>query len=237
MEQSIKLVGAALVNRPLNRWGVRNILHSAWKDLGQVDIKSVCDNLYIISVSDESVAKKILSQVPWGVMKNFFSVKRWPQELALEEIQLEMVPFWVQLRGIPLGLSSEANVRQLVQGAGEFIELEDPSITCGFLHVRLLVNTLNPLVPGCWLSRGPNTETWVEFRYERLHDFCYLCGRIDHVNTECSFEPSRGGQRQPLYGIQRVLNVWLLSAWGKKDVQVLFDEGDLMTRNSLGKGL
>lgn len=62
----------------------------------------------------------------------------------------------------------------------------------GFLQTKVIVNTTNPFVTGCWLFRGQDTETWVEFRYERLQDFCYRCGRIGHVNTECTFEPSRG---------------------------------------------
>lgn len=32
MEQGVKLMRAALVNKTLNKWGVRNILRSAWKD-------------------------------------------------------------------------------------------------------------------------------------------------------------------------------------------------------------
>lgn len=93
MEQGVKLVGAVLVNRQLNRWGVRNILRSSWKAFGEIEVKWVRDNLYIITVPDESVAATILNQVPWVVMKQNFSVKRWPQELALEKIRLESVLF------------------------------------------------------------------------------------------------------------------------------------------------
>lgn len=98
-EQGIKLVGAVLVNRNLNKWGVRNIRRSSWKDLGEIDVKLVRDNTYIITVPDQSVAEKILSQVHWAVMKQKFSVKRWPQNLALEEVPVEFVPFWIQIWG------------------------------------------------------------------------------------------------------------------------------------------
>nr|XP_028964584.1 uncharacterized protein LOC114827109 [Malus domestica] len=71
--------------------------------------------------------------------------------------------------------------------------MEDPAKARGFLRVRVLVNSENPLVLGCWLKMEVNRETWVEFRYERLQDFCYHCGRIDHINTECSFAANMGG--------------------------------------------
>ncbi|KAM1568938.1 hypothetical protein ACFX10_034117 [Malus domestica] len=71
--------------------------------------------------------------------------------------------------------------------------MEDPAKARGFLRVRVLVNSENSLVLGCWLKREVNRETWVEFRYERLQDFCYRCGRIDHVNTEYSYAANMGG--------------------------------------------
>ncbi|KAM1006103.1 hypothetical protein ACFX15_002797 [Malus domestica] len=86
MEHGVKLVGEALVARKLNKWGIRNIFRSAWQDFGEVDIKWVRDNLFVITVQDEDMATKILAQVPWAVMKQNFSVKKWPPELALEEV-------------------------------------------------------------------------------------------------------------------------------------------------------
>lgn len=56
-------------------------------------------NTFIITVRDEEVASRILQSVPWAVMKHNFVVKRWPLELALEEVQMEIVLFWVQIRG------------------------------------------------------------------------------------------------------------------------------------------
>ncbi|XP_070665151.1 uncharacterized protein [Malus domestica] len=50
----------------------------------------------------------------------------WAQELALEEIQLHLVPFWVQIRGVPLYLITEENARRLarngVAGYGEWMK-------------------------------------------------------------------------------------------------------------------
>ncbi|KAM0987808.1 hypothetical protein ACFX13_012069 [Malus domestica] len=64
VETGIKLVGSVLADKPLNRWGVRNILRAAWKSYGDIEIKWVKDNTFIISVPDERVAGKILDQVP-----------------------------------------------------------------------------------------------------------------------------------------------------------------------------
>ncbi|KAM0977288.1 hypothetical protein ACFX2I_020017 [Malus domestica] len=98
MENGVKLVGLALTNRPLNMWGIRNILSSAWKVFGEVNIKWVRDNMFIIVVQDESMASKIIDQMPWAVMKKNFVVKKWNPALALEEVEMEIVPFWIQIR-------------------------------------------------------------------------------------------------------------------------------------------
>ncbi|XP_048435342.1 uncharacterized protein LOC125475077 [Pyrus x bretschneideri] len=188
MERGIKLVGTALTNKVLNKWGIRNILRAAWKEMGDFEVKWAHGNTFIITVQDESSAERILSQVPWAVMKQNFSVKRWPADLAIEEIPMELVPFWVQIRGVPLCLCTGTNVRRLAKEIGEVLEIEDLAKARGFLRVRVMVNTKMPLAKGCWIPRESNKDSWIEFRYERLQDFCYKCGRIGHANTECSFE-------------------------------------------------
>ncbi|KAM2163455.1 hypothetical protein ACFX1Q_041140 [Malus domestica] len=193
MEQGIKLVGMALVSKTLNKWGIRNILRSSWQRWGEIEIKWVKENTFVIKVKDESTAAKIIDQVPWAVMKQNFVVKRWPSELALEEIDMQRISFWIQIRGVPPFLSSEANIKQLASKIGKVQIVEDPAKSRGFFRVKVEVDTNYPLTTGCWLPRDNNKESWIEFRYERLQDFCYRCGRIGHPNTECHFEAVKGG--------------------------------------------
>lgn len=97
MEHGVKLVGKVLAKRILNKWGVRNILRSAWKEFGEVDVKWVRENVFVITVQDETMARRILDQVPWAVMKKNLSVKKWLSHLALQEVKMALVPFWVQI--------------------------------------------------------------------------------------------------------------------------------------------
>ncbi|KAM0956247.1 hypothetical protein ACFX2A_025041 [Malus domestica] len=193
MEQGIKLVGMALVSKTLNKWGIRNILRSSWQRWGEIEIKWVKENTFVIKVKDESTAAKIIDQVPWAVMKQNFVVKRWPSEIALEEIDMQRISFWIQIRGVPPFLSSEANIKRLASKIGKVQIVEDPAKSRGFFRVKVEVDTNYPLTTGCWLPRDNNKESWIEFRYERLQDFCYRCGRIGHPNTECHFEAVKGG--------------------------------------------
>ncbi|KAM2508847.1 hypothetical protein COP2_031730 [Malus domestica] len=148
MESGVKLIAKILVDQQLNKWGVKNILKSAWKEYGEIHINWVHGNLYVILVRDENIASKILEMVPWAVMKQNLSVKRWVDELAMEEIPMHLVPFWVQMKGIPPRLCSTENISRLASRCGELLEVEDISKARGFLRIRVLVDTTISLASG-----------------------------------------------------------------------------------------
>lgn len=58
-EHGVELVEAALVNKNVNKWGIRSILKSSWKEFGELEIKWVKDNMFIITVHDKSTMAKI----------------------------------------------------------------------------------------------------------------------------------------------------------------------------------
>lgn len=140
--------------------------------------------------------------------KNFF-VKKWPPELALEEVEMEIVPFCVQIKGVPLCLVTMENVKHLTKYTGVFLEMEDPAKAREFLKVKILVNTVNPLASGCWLKRETNRETWVEFRYNRLQYFCYRCGRVGQLIMNVHLRLILEGQRVMVTG-QKLLQLEIL---------------------------
>ncbi|KAM2404806.1 hypothetical protein ACFXTH_032092 [Malus domestica] len=108
--------------------------HRLRRDLGDVTINWVKHYTFIIIVKDEETTSRILNQVPWVVVKQNFSVKRWPSYLAVDEVLAQMVPFWVQMKGVPLFLSMEENAKRLAGEVGDFIVMEDLAKARGFLQ-------------------------------------------------------------------------------------------------------
>ncbi|KAF7130068.1 hypothetical protein RHSIM_Rhsim10G0119700 [Rhododendron simsii] len=71
---------------------------------------------------------------------------------------------------------------------GDVITVKDPG-DCGrmtnFLRVRVWLDVSKPLKKGFLLRRSKEEDLWVHFKYERLSDFCYGCGKVSHTTNEC----------------------------------------------------
>ncbi|XVE50496.1 hypothetical protein DITRI_Ditri01bG0167200 [Diplodiscus trichospermus] len=65
--------------------------------------------------------------------------------------------------------------------------------TCGdkvawgkYLRVRILSDTTKPLKRRKLVALDNGTRIMVRFCYERLNDFCYMCGKLDHLEQDCN---------------------------------------------------
>jgi hypothetical protein len=57
------------------------------------------------------------------------------------------------------------------------------------LRLRVAIDTRKPLVPGFSIPRPGRSAAWVRFLYERLADYCTLCGLIGHRKNFCPSPP------------------------------------------------
>lgn len=51
-----------------------------------------------------------------------------------------------------------------------------------FVRVKVLFDTTYPLVPGFFYRCPSSEDVWVQFKYERLIEFCFTCGRLGHAS-------------------------------------------------------
>ncbi|KAL0007003.1 hypothetical protein SO802_008505 [Lithocarpus litseifolius] len=56
-----------------------------------------------------------------------------------------------------------------------------------FLRVRVEIDVSKPLCRGRKIAINANEFIWVAFKYEKLPNFCYWCGRVSHADKECSY--------------------------------------------------
>ncbi|XP_030964072.1 uncharacterized protein LOC115985247 [Quercus lobata] len=82
-----------------------------------------------------------------------------------------------------------------------------------YLRVRVSVDAMKKLVRGKKVTIKGGEAKWVFFKYERLPNFCYQCGRLDHGVKECKEKAStenRAGDEGMQYG------AWLRGEPGRR---------------------
>lgn len=69
-----------------------------------------------------------------------------------------------------------------------------------YIRVRIFIDSRKPLRRGMRLTLK-ESQIWANFQYERLPNFCYYCGMLDHVEKHCEFglELERLGEVERLY--------------------------------------
>uniref|UniRef100_A0A803PAK3 CCHC-type domain-containing protein n=1 Tax=Cannabis sativa TaxID=3483 RepID=A0A803PAK3_CANSA len=96
----------------------------------------------------------------------------------------------VSFVGLPFLSKSESLAKVLGNLIGTFLEVYEDSLNEGwgpFLRICVGIDVSKPLLRGQTVTfPWMNDELWLDYRYERLPDFCYECGIIGHVFDKCS---------------------------------------------------
>lgn len=61
--------------------------------------------------------------------------------------------------------------------------------------MRAAIKISDPLPKGFWVHRKPGggDDIWISYKFEKLTDFCYACGRLGHENKGCRFVTREDG--------------------------------------------
>nr|GEY61135.1 reverse transcriptase [Tanacetum cinerariifolium] len=100
--------------------------------------------------------------------------------------------FWVQAHGLPFRKLTKSFAAEISLKVGTLIDVDCDvdgfQLDRSFLHFKVKVNLRRPLCPRFMLPRDGYDDLWINFKYERLGDFCYNCGRLGHDVDSCGFE-------------------------------------------------
>lgn len=104
------------------------------------------------------------------------------------QIPLIYLDIWVRIFDIPVGYFSEKTGKLLGDFIGTFLEYDaqnSMSIWRDFMRVRTRLDVRYPLKRCKKLVLTGGRDVKVKFRYEKLPIFCYICGRIGHMDCFC----------------------------------------------------
>lgn len=162
-------------------------LNSIWHPSAPVKIHAVGEGIFVADFQSAVDCNKILAKQLWQLSNSLMVFKRITGEERIAEIQLNEVPFWVQVHGLEFQLMTRYAGEVLGSKIGKVLEIDcnDNSTAWGkCLRVRVLVDVTKSLARGSKVVFDGKSYV-VVFRYEKLSEFCYVCRKLDHLDRDC----------------------------------------------------
>lgn len=97
----------------------------------------------------------------------------------------------MQVHNIPLNRMNKENAIRFGNYIRSFVKI-DKSLTenrpRSFLRVHIHVDVTKALKTGVFIKNKDGSNRWLTFKYERLSDFYFGCGKLGHVINGCDFK-------------------------------------------------
>lgn len=130
----------------------------------------------------------MLSNGPWsfdGAMLVVNSIKMGEDPTVVLLVEMEI---WIEIYNLPVGFMSEAVGKQLGNFFGRFISYDpsnNSSIWREYMRIHIALDVRCPLQRKKKIVRRNKAEVVVNCKYEKLADFCFLCGLLSHTERFC----------------------------------------------------
>ena len=176
-----------LTSRFLQMEAVARTFKQIWRFNNGFRIRNQGNNTVLFVFDNFADVDKILNSQPWSFDKHLIIMQRYTNDSPVSELAFNRVPFWVQVHDIPCSFLTRKVAEKLCDTVGEVQKsigaVEDDGGS--FFRVRVMVDVTLPLCRGRVISLPNGKKSWVKFKYERLPNVCYWCGRLDHDDRDC----------------------------------------------------
>ena len=125
----------------------------------------------------------------WNFDNNLLLLSRWKKGMTTANITFTHSPFWVQVWGLPFEFLSEEVGKEIGCKLGEVIEVDKRSWQADqakFMRIRVNLPIHKPLRRGAHFTNAEGERFWINFKYERLPTFCFICGKLGRDDKHCT---------------------------------------------------
>ncbi|KAL3813153.1 hypothetical protein ACJIZ3_014421 [Penstemon smallii] len=159
------LVEKILGGKNYNLESVGSILSNAWSPGKGMEVKQIEDGRLIFSFKHKLDKRKALEGGPWSFKKRLVVLNSVLPDANPVNIDLRWCEFYVHIMGLPLAKYNKSMVEKICSKLGKLISIQASSF-------MMISNDRGDLIVAT-------------FKYERLPNFCYRCGLLDHVFGKC----------------------------------------------------
>ena len=159
-----------------------------WRARDGFKMQSFEDHKFLFTFEKKEDVDRILEGEPWSFDKHLVIMSRYENEVPMHDIKFEKTKLWVQIHGLPIKYMTIEAAKKIGSVLGEVFAPTEPKFFDGghFIRIQALIDLSMPLCRGRLISvGGGGKQVWVAFKYERLPNLCYWCGRLTHDDRDC----------------------------------------------------
>jgi 14-3-3 protein epsilon len=160
-----------------------------WRPVKGVKIKEATTCLFLFQFAHSLDMEAVLQGGPWSFNNQILILERVRLGVQIENIPLHHVDFWVQVHNLPTGLMAERVGKTLANYIGSFLEYDKNnkgSFWREYMRIRVRVDIRQPLKKESRVKNQGGDWCIVNFKYEKLGVFCFICGLLGHGENRCA---------------------------------------------------
>ncbi|XP_048598077.1 uncharacterized protein LOC125578961 [Brassica napus] len=188
--QVIKEFRMSLIGKVLNpkKQNVEKLLQSMptqWGLQDRIIANDLGKGIFLFNFTTEEDLMSVLQKGPFHYNYCMFVLVRW--EPVVHDDYPWIIPFWVQLYGLPLHLWTVTNLKNIGSRIGH-VDVDSIELTEG--RMRIEVNSRRPLKFKRKVESPDAEEVAIEIKYDMLFKHCTTCGLMSHEKGYCpTMEP------------------------------------------------
>ena len=188
MGEEYLLAAKFFTRRVLNMEAIARTFTLLWKTRKGFEIRDLGDHKILFVFPEKADIDRVLEGEPWSFDRHLVVLQRIERDDALRSMDFSVTRFWVQVHDMPIGsffLDLAKEIGSVVGKVENRMTDEGDQYGVNFIRLRVAVDIQNPICRGRMFSTARGKEGWVNFRYERLPNICYWCGKLTHGDREC----------------------------------------------------
>jgi 14-3-3 protein epsilon len=182
------LVGRFLCDRTIHFNSMRVRMADLWKPVKGVIIKEAKPGMFLFHFAHPLDMEAVLNGGPWTFDNNMLILEQVQLGVQIEQIPLFHATMWVQVHNLPTGLMKERVGLTLANYIGTFVEYDknnNSSFWRQHMRIRVRIDVRKPLKKDAKVKNRDGAWCTVNFKYEKLGVFCFICGIMGHGENKC----------------------------------------------------
>lgn len=182
------LVGRFLTESPIDFQAMPHRMTALWRPGKGMYVKEVDRNRYVFQFYHEIDIARVIEGSPWTFGRFHLIFERMKEGDNPRMMEINKLDLWVQLHGMNAGFMSQRVVTDVDNYIGKFV-VSDENNFAGFwreyLRVCVTIDLKQSLKRRMKLRKSLTNWCWVNFRYEGIPMFCFICGMVGHGEKFC----------------------------------------------------